>query len=152
MQFLRDNGVTTFSLTQWTTDHYINGFNKTSGLTIEAEGASPIRTSAPATILAYMPACCAKLNSLDGAVTPADAAISSAKVGQGRVLGFFDRNAFWNAGPGTQLSRVDNKLFAQRLVQWASGVNDTPTTSAPTVSSPIADVTVPKNSPPRSST
>ncbi|WP_229743168.1 Kelch repeat-containing protein, partial [Hymenobacter qilianensis] len=148
MQFLRDNGVTTFSLTQWTTDHYINGFNKTSGLTIEAEGASPIRTSAPATILAYMPACCAKLNSLDGAVTPADAAISSAKVGQGRVLGFFDRNAFWNAGPGTQLSRVDNKLFAQRLVQWASGVNDTPTTSAPTVSSPIADVTVPKNSPP----
>ncbi|MBC6608743.1 hypothetical protein H8B13_18085, partial [Hymenobacter sp. BT188] len=148
MQFLRDNGVSTFSLTQWAIDHYINNFNKDTGLTIKAEGASPIRTSAPATILAYMPSCCSKLNSLDGAVTPADAAIASAKVGQGRVLGYFDRNAFWNAGAGTQLSQVDNKLFAQRLVQWASGVNDGATASPPTISTPIADITVPKNSPP----
>lgn len=124
MQFLRDNGSAAFTLNQWTTDHYINNFNKNAGITIKAEGVSPVRTNSPATILASIPSCCAQLNTLDGQITPADAALSIAKIGQGRVVGYFDRNAFWNAGDGTRLSEVDNKVFAQRLILWASGIND----------------------------
>jgi Uncharacterized protein conserved in bacteria len=129
MQFLRDNGSSVFTLNQWAIDHYINNFNKNGGVIIKAEGVSPVRTSAPATIVASLPACCAQLNPLDGAVTAADAALSVAKPGQGRVACYFDRNTFWNAGDGTRLSEVDNKVFAQRLILWASGVNDAPPTS-----------------------
>jgi large repetitive protein len=123
IQFLHDNGAQSFVYNQWAVDHYINNFNKNAGLTIEAEGVSPVRTSSPATIVGGLPAGM-NLNSLDGAVTPADAALSVAKVGQGRVAGFFDRNAFWNSGAGTNINRVNNKVFAQRLILWVSGVND----------------------------
>jgi hypothetical protein len=129
MQFLHDNGSNAFTLNQFTQDHYINLFNKNGGITIKAEGVSPVRTTAPATILANIPSCCATLNPLDGTITPADAALSVAKVGQGRVACYFDRNAFWNAGDGSRLSEVDNKVFAQRLILWASGVNDQQTTT-----------------------
>ncbi|TGD82216.1 malectin domain-containing carbohydrate-binding protein [Hymenobacter wooponensis] len=147
MHFLRDNGLSVFTLNQWSQNHYINRFNKNGGITIEAEGVSPVRTSAPATILAGLPTGKAQLNSLDGPVTAADAALAIAKVGQGRVVGFFDRNAFWNAGEGTYLSRVDNRVFAQRILQWAAGADDGETL-APKVVNPIADVTVQKGSAP----
>ncbi|UOQ68636.1 malectin domain-containing carbohydrate-binding protein [Hymenobacter volaticus] len=144
MQFLHDNGAPVFTLNQWAVNHYLNKFNKNAGVTIEAEGASPIRTSAPATILAYLPAAQAYLNSQDGNITSADAALAVAKVGQGRVLGCFDRNAFWNNGEGTFLSRAENRIFAQRLVLWASGVDDstTPTANA----GPNKAITLPTNS------
>jgi hypothetical protein len=125
MQFLRDNGVGVFAMSQWAVNHYVNKFNMNAGMVVEAEGVSPIRTSSPATIIANLPAG-QTLNSLDGPRTPADAAMAIAKVGQGRVAGFFDRNAFWNQGDGTWLSRVQNREFAQRLLLWASGVDDTP--------------------------
>ncbi|TGE04322.1 malectin domain-containing carbohydrate-binding protein [Hymenobacter fodinae] len=147
MHFLRDNGVSVFTLNQWSTNHYINRFNKNGGLTIEAEGVSPVRTTSPATILAGLPAGKAQLNSLDGPVTAADAAVAIAKIGQGRVLGFFDRNAFWNAGEGTYLSRVENRVFAQRILQWVAGADDGETL-APKVVNPIADVTVQEGSAP----
>ncbi|MER2998976.1 malectin domain-containing carbohydrate-binding protein [Pontibacter populi] len=147
MQFLRDNGEGAFALNQWNVNHYINKFNKNAGVTIEAEGASPVRTSSPATILAYMPADKAKLNSLDGPLTPADAAMAVANIGSGRVVGFFDRNAFWNSGDGTYLSKVDNKVFAQRMLLWVSGLEEA-APAEPTVTSPLADITVQKNSSP----
>jgi hypothetical protein len=124
MQFLHDNGSNVFTLNQWAVDHYINNFNKNGGLSIRAEGVSPVRTSAPATILAQLPAG-QTLNSLDGPVTAADAALSVAKPGQGRVACYMDRNTFWNAGSGTNINEADNKVFAQRLILWASGVVDT---------------------------
>jgi len=123
MRFLHDNGSGVFTLSQWAVNHYINNFNKNGGISVRVEGVSPVRTSAPATILANMPPG-SVLNSLDGPLTAADAAMSVAKPGSGRVACFFDRNTFWNAGEGTNLSEVDNKLFAQRLILWASGVND----------------------------
>ncbi len=135
LHFLRDNGLASFTLSQWATAHYLNRFNQNGGLTIEAEGASPIRTSAPATIVANLPAGKAVLNSQDGPATAADAAMSVAKIGQGRVAGYFDRNAFWNSGPGTSLSRFDNRIFAQRLLLWAAGVDD----SNPTSAAPVAN-------------
>ncbi|SNC77728.1 N-acetylneuraminic acid mutarotase, partial [Hymenobacter gelipurpurascens] len=128
LHFLHDNGLGAFVLSQWAGNHYINRFIQNAGLTVEAEGASPIRTTAPATIIAYLPADKAQLNSLDGPLMPNDAALSVAKVGQGRVAGYFDRNCFWNNGDGTNINRLENRLFAQRLVLWASGVDDTPPT------------------------
>jgi len=129
MQFLRDNGTAALTLNQWAVDHYINKFNKNAGVTIKAESVSPVRTTAPATIVAKIPACCAVLNPLDGPITPADAALSVAKPGLGRVACYFDRNTFWNAVDGARLSEVDNKVFAQRLILWASGINDQPTST-----------------------
>ena len=124
MQFLHDNGSAVLTLNQWEVDHYLNNFNKNAGLTIKAEGVSPVRTTSPATIVAKIPPCCAVLNPLDGPITAADAALSVAKPGLGRAVCYFDRNTFWNAGDGTRLSEVDNKAFAQKLILWASGVDD----------------------------
>ncbi|HEY4109095.1 malectin domain-containing carbohydrate-binding protein [Puia sp.] len=124
MKFLHDNGSNVFTLNQWAVNHYINNFNKNGGLSIRAEGVSPVRTTAPATIVANMPAG-SVLNSLDGSLTAADAVLSVAKPGSGRVASFCDRNTFWNAGDGTTITEVDNKVFAQRLILWASGVPDT---------------------------
>jgi hypothetical protein len=125
MQFLHDNGGNVFTMNQWAVDHYIDNFNKNGGLSITAEGISPVRTTAPATILAQLPAG-QPLNTLDGPVTAADAVLSVAKPGQGRVACYCDRNTFWNSGEGTRLSDANNKVFAQRLILWASGVNDQP--------------------------
>ncbi|WP_066401753.1 malectin domain-containing carbohydrate-binding protein [Flavisolibacter tropicus] len=130
LQFLHDNGQQSFTYNQWAIDHYINKFNKNAGVTIKAEGVSPIRTSGSATIVGGLPAGMS-LNSMDGPVTAADAALAVAKIGQGRVAGFFDRNAFWNGGAGTNINEVDNKVFAQRLFLWVSGVDNDPTTPPP---------------------
>ncbi|MBC6989261.1 malectin domain-containing carbohydrate-binding protein [Hymenobacter sp. BT491] len=135
MQFLHDNTQGAFTMDQWAVNHYINNFNKNAGLTIEAEGVSPIRTTTPATIIANLPPIAAHLNSLDGPLQANDAALSVAKIGQGRAAGFFDRNCFWNAGDGTYLSRVQNKAFAQRLIQWVAGADD----SAPSGTPPLAN-------------
>ncbi|RYE07054.1 MAG: hypothetical protein EOP51_34020, partial [Sphingobacteriales bacterium] len=131
IQFLRDNGAQSFTYSQWAVDHYINNFNKNAGITIKAEGVSAVRTSTPATIIGALPQGM-NLNTLDGPVTAADAALSVAQPGQGRVVGYFDRNAFWNAGAGTNINEVNNKVFAQRLILWASGANNNPINTSPT--------------------
>jgi N-acetylneuraminic acid mutarotase len=123
MQFLRDNGSAVLTLNQWLANHYINNFNLNAGITVKGEGVSPIRTTFPAIKLANLPPCCQVLNSLDGPLTPADAALSVATVGSGRVLGYFDRNTFWNAGDGTNIGEVNNKLFAQKIILWVAGLD-----------------------------
>ena len=47
-------------------------------------------------------------------------------VDKGRVVGIFDRNLFWNAGEGTQLSHADNREFTQRVMIWAAHLENNP--------------------------
>ncbi len=49
-----------------------------------------------------------------------DCALAAAEIGQGRVIGVFDRNTFWNGGVGTDITEEDNRIFSQKLVQWAA--------------------------------
>ncbi len=49
-----------------------------------------------------------------------DCSLAAAEIGNGRVIGTFDRNTFWNNGPGTDIDEHDNRIFSQKLVQWAA--------------------------------
>ncbi len=127
MRFLRDNGAGTFTIRRYQADHYLNEFNRNGGVVFRGEGVSLIRTREPASVLARLQkggsSGTVRLNKLDGEITEADAALAVAKVGQGRVVGTFDRNTFWNAGEGTQLREVNNREYAQRLILWAASIN-----------------------------
>lgn len=54
-------------------------------------------------------------------VTSRDASLVTAQAGLGRVIGYFDRNTFFNeGGVGSQLSKNDNRQLALNLFQWVS--------------------------------
>lgn len=144
MFFMRDNGAGNYLVEDYEAEHFINGFTLSGGLGYRGEGVSPIRVSAPATMLARL-----QNGGLNGAIrlhkddppfdAATDAALAIASIGAGRVLGTFDRNTFWNAGAGTRLSQADNRLFAQRIVLWAAGLdggNASPVITTPAAADP----------------
>lgn len=57
-----------------------------------------------------------------GPLSPAttdDAALVAVTLGSGRMIGHFDRNTFFNVnGAGTDITRYDNGLLADRIVDW----------------------------------
>lgn len=56
------------------------------------------------------------------AAGPTDAALLFADVDQGRIIGHFDRNTFFNQnGAGTNINRFDNSQFAINLFTAAAG-------------------------------
>lgn len=129
MYFLTDNGAGNYLISQYTEDHYLNNFNKDSGVRYRGEGVSCVRVSPPAKMLAPLQegglGGGMRVNKVDGAYQPDnDAALAIATHGKGRIVGTFDRNCFWNAGDGSRLSHVDNREFAQRLMVWAAGLED----------------------------
>jgi hypothetical protein len=55
------------------------------------------------------------------AVTSRDASLVLANAGRGRVVGYFDRNTFFNAhGAGTDITRLNNKQLALNLFGWVA--------------------------------
>ncbi|MDQ3459547.1 MAG: hypothetical protein M3498_09660, partial [Deinococcota bacterium] len=128
LEFLRDNGAGIFTIREYLEDHYLNAYDRNGGVVFRGEGVSLIRASSPARILARLQTGGTRgdvrLHPDDGALTAADGALVVAEVGEGRVVGTFDRNGFWNGGPGTDISEVDNKEHAQRLLLWAAGLGD----------------------------
>ncbi|MGF1449561.1 MAG: hypothetical protein ACFB20_09105 [Opitutales bacterium] len=129
MYFMTDNGGGNYLIVEYAEDHFLNGNDKTGGVRFRGEGVSPVRVSAPARLLAPMQhgglGGGLRLNKVDGKLDPTrDAALAIAEVGEGRVVGVFDRNLFWNAGEGTRLSHSDNREFTQRLMLWTAGIED----------------------------
>ncbi|MEO1718578.1 MAG: GC-type dockerin domain-anchored protein, partial [Planctomycetota bacterium] len=58
--------------------------------------------------------------------TATDAALFVAQADQGRIIGHFDRNTFFNLnGAGTNINRLDNRQYALNLFAFAT----TPTTT-----------------------
>ena len=58
---------------------------------------------------------------------PNDAAIFFATADQGRVIGHYDRNTFFNAnGAGTNINNFDNAQYAVNLFRAAAGVTSVP--------------------------
>lgn len=126
MEFLRDNGSGNYRIETYERDHFVNGDDKNGGVVFRGEGVSCVRVSRPATMLARLQA--GGLNGklrvcdADAPYQPdRDAALAVATVGAGRVVGTFDRNTFWNAGEGTNISEVDNREYGLRLIRWAAG-------------------------------
>lgn len=110
-------------------DHPIfDGVNRFDG-----EGVTPFDVSSPAadanvTILALAEG---QIRLNDGTpgqeqgstqnATDSDAALFVAEVGDGRIIGHFDRNTFFNTnGAGTDITRFDNTQFALNLFEFAT--------------------------------
>jgi len=53
-----------------------------------------------------------------------DCAVCAAEAGDGRVIATFDRNTFWNGGPGTDITEYDHREYARRLVAWTANRAD----------------------------
>ncbi len=54
-----------------------------------------------------------------------DAAVLAGTAGEGKIVGHFDRNTFFNQnGAGTNLNRFDNKQYALNLFGWMVGAFD----------------------------
>ncbi|PKQ60246.1 hypothetical protein BZG02_20080 [Labilibaculum filiforme] len=129
MYFLTDNGAGNYLVSEYTQNHYINKNNKHKGVSFRGEGVSFVRVSQPAIMLAKAQegglGGRLVVNAIDGEFhEETDASLAIAEISEGRVLGVFDRNLFWNAGAGTRLSHSDNKEFAQRIVLWAAGIEE----------------------------
>jgi hypothetical protein len=137
MIFLRDNGKDysgpatkngRAGITRWLRPHFINNHQTNGmaedGLVIYGEGVSFVRIdpASGAEMLARPQNHGTNtVQSADAPFNPAtDAAVAVNQVGAGRVVGVFDRNLFWNDGEGTDLFEVDNRRFAQRIVEWAA--------------------------------
>ncbi len=127
MYFMTDNGAGNYLIQDYERDHFLNDSNRDGGIRFRGEGVSPVRIAHPAELLAPMQegglGGDLRLNERDGDLDmEIDAALAIAEVGEGRVVGVFDRNLFWNAGEGTRLSHVDNREFTQRITVWAAGL------------------------------
>jgi len=136
MTFLRDNGkdfsgpaakTTGEGITQWEAPHPINN-NETDGfaedgIVFYGEGVSFVRIDpdSDAVILAKPQNGSLDVDSADEPFNAdTDAALAINEVGDGRVVGVFDRNLFWNNGEGTDLFEVDNRALAQNVVAYAA--------------------------------
>ena len=127
MYFMTDNGAGNYLVETYERDHFLNNNNRNGGIRFRGEGVSPIRVKDPAELLAPVQdgglGGKLRLNERDGKLNAkTDAALAIAEIGKGRVIGVFDRNTFWNAGEGTQLSHVDNREFAKRITAWVAGL------------------------------
>ncbi len=129
MYFMTDNGAGNYLVENYERDHFINDDDRNAGVRFRGEGVSPVRVAHPAEMLAPLQdgglGGDLRLNKRDGELDPGiDAALAIAKIGEGRVVGVFDRNLFWNAGEGTRLSHVNNREFAQRIMAWVAGLEN----------------------------
>lgn len=129
MYFLTDNGAGNYLVQNYTKNHYLNNYNKNGGVRFRGEGVSFVRVSSPAEVLAKAQSGGLggklKVNKVDGVFNEkTDVALAISVIKKGRVIGLFDRNLFWNAGDGTQLSHSDNREFTQRLMLWAAQVEN----------------------------
>jgi len=129
LYFLTDNGGGNYLIKNYTEKHFINNYNKNGGVIFRGEGVSFVRVSPPAKILAKAQSNGLggklKINKIDGEFNlNTDVTLAIAHIKKGRVLGLFDRNMFWNAGDGTQLSHSNNKEFTQRIMLWAARIED----------------------------
>ncbi len=65
-----------------------------------------------------------------GPTTPAtdqDAVLLTATIGDGRLVGHFDRNTFFNLnGAGTNITRFDNEQLAINMFKWAAAASNEP--------------------------
>lgn len=123
---------------EWTTPHFINtAISKKTRLSFEGQGCSPIRILRdwPGKMprdTAYQLAPFQN-SGTSGAITindpdlgeniqndALDCALAAAEIGQGRILGIFDRNTFWNQSTGTDITKADNFTLAQNMVLWAT--------------------------------
>ena len=50
-------------------------------------------------------------------------ALAVSQVGLGRVVGYFDRNTFWNNGPGTHINNKDHKALVRGIINWLGSTN-----------------------------
>lgn len=51
-----------------------------------------------------------------------DAALVAVTLGQGRMVGHYDRNTFFNRnGAGTDITRLDNAALAENIIDWLAG-------------------------------
>jgi hypothetical protein len=128
MRFMLDNGAGVFTIREYLKPHFLNDNDPNEGVVYRGEGVSLIEVREPAEKLADLQLGGTsgelRLNPADGELGPEHAVLAVAYVGDGRVVGTFDRNTFWNAGEGTRLSELDHREFAQRLALWAAGYGD----------------------------
>lgn len=129
MYFLTDNGAGNYLINNYTKAHFINNNKPYGGIRFRGEGVSFVRVTKPAIVLAQAQegglGGKLKVNAIDGFFNPkTDAALAIATLKEGRVLGLFDRNMMWNAGDGTQITHSDNREFAQRILLWTAGIED----------------------------
>ena len=125
MYFLTDNGGGNYLVAEYEEAHFLNAQNPKGGVRYRGEGVSPVRVSPPARVLARLQegglGGRMNVNKIDAPFnSETDVALAVAEVGEGRVVGTFDRNTFWNAGEGTRLSHENHAEFAQRMALWAA--------------------------------
>jgi Malectin domain len=139
--------------------HFINNYSKTNSIQFGGEGVSTISVTSPAETLVRFSGARTSTGSLDTTlVTLADeaagwteaqreahknqdrkyvAALAIAQIGKGRVVGAFDRNAFWNYGSrtkpvsnNTNIDQYDHRNYAYRILTWAAGLEPKPVIKA----------------------
>ncbi|MEO1655078.1 MAG: hypothetical protein AAFU64_16140, partial [Bacteroidota bacterium] len=141
MYFMTDQGGFTSQVRKWKIDHYLNTKSGIpQNLTFRFEGPSPVRinpewpqkqaSDSVFQIAAYQNrgfVCPDIKDPVLGDTTAdcaRDCALAAAAIGQGRVLGFQDRNTFWNNGAGTNINELDNRFFAQKLMLWLAQLDN----------------------------
>lgn len=133
--FYTDQGGGVNHVSEWSRDHYLNttgGEPRT--LEYRGEGVSPIRITPDWSARregdeVYQLATLQSVGtkgpvSVDDGYEfdpERDSALCAAEVGDGRIIATFDRNTFWNDGPGTNIDEFDNRLLAEKLMTWAAG-------------------------------
>jgi hypothetical protein len=128
----QDNG--TYSLDRTASDYLVPTHPILAGVNqFDGEGVSPITIDTNAnpagvtrTILARAKNQLRQPNGINQgtirAVTANDGSLVIALAGSGRVVGHFDRNTFFNrGGAGTDLTRLDNRVYAKNLFAWLTG-------------------------------
>src|SRR5262249_53400302 len=64
-------------------------------------------------------------------VNSRDSSLVLVNAGKGRIVGYFDRNTFFNLhGAGTDITRLNNKQFALNLFGWVADQTPPAVTSA----------------------
>jgi hypothetical protein len=125
----QDNG--TYSLNRNASDYLVATHPIFAGVnSFDGEGVSPISIDTGAnpagvtrTILARAKQEVRVPNGTNQGSTRAananDGSLVIAEAGSGRIAGHFDRNTFFNVGgAGTDLTRLDNRIYARNLFAW----------------------------------
>jgi hypothetical protein len=125
----QDNG--TYTLDRNASDYLVANHPILAGVnSFDGEGVSPISIDAGAspagvtrTILVRAKQQVRVPNGTNQGSTRAananDGSLVIAEAGSGRIAGHFDRNTFFNVGgAGTDLTRLDNRIYARNLFAW----------------------------------
>jgi len=106
-------------------------------LTIEGEGVSPVAVSPNDSNIEILIPYTEALPHRDNLTiaNPIFAAVALKTVDQGHIAVVFDRQPYWNNGPGSDISERDNREILRRMVNFLAErpvVLDDPSPSAPT--------------------